>query len=173
MKKIILTLASVLLLSTQAMAQAATNYFVGTDARITCDEDGEADKIILGMSYESKGDFKTAVKTSGTKLSKELSNRLFIKAISGKTFEDEVKDMVKKAVCLSKVVVEQGVKANVEVTFKENLKLVEDQLKKNKAELPATYDDAEGIEEQNRVLVNEVLFANRGAVAFMMTMFGN
>lgn len=173
MKKYILSLALILVTSTSAMAQSV-DYFVGTDERVTCDGDGEADQVVLDMATDGGGQskFKESIRVSGVKLRKHLLALLNDKNISGTTFKIEMDDYVKQAVCFTKVVTEQKVVDGFDARFKKTLATVEAQLEKNKKDT-LTGEDAVTNSEKSMAYANEILFANRGAVAFIITTFEN
>lgn len=173
MKKHILSLALILVTSTSAMAQSV-DYFVGTDARITCDGDGEADQVVLDMATDGGGQskFKESIRVSGVRLRKKLMELLNDKNISGTTFREEMDDYVKQAVCFTKVVTEEKVAAGFDARFKKTLTMIETQLEKNNKDT-LTGEDAVTNSEKSMAYANEILFANRGAVAFIVTTFEN
>lgn len=173
MKKQILSLALILVTSTSAMAQSV-DWFVGTDSRITCDADGEADQVVINMANAGGGqdNFQASMSTSGAKLRTKLMGLLMKKEVSGATFDVEMDDYVKKAVCLTKVVTEGKVATGFDVRFKKTLAMVETQLEKNKKEMPSS-EDAVTPSEKSNAYANDILFANRGAVSFIITMFEN
>lgn len=173
MKKHIISLALILVTSTSAMAQSV-DWFVGTDTRITCNEEGEADRIVNVMLEEGGGSdqFRESLTKSGVKLRTKLMDLLTKKEVSGATFDVEMDEYVKKAVCLSTVVVKGNIAAGFDLRFKKTLTMVETQLEKNKKEMPSS-EEAVTPAEQSNAYANDILFANRGAVSFVMTMFEN
>lgn len=173
MKKHILSLALILVTSTSTMAQSV-NWFVGTENRLTCDEDGEADRVVIALVEEggARDQFQESLGKSGVKLRAKLMDLLTKKEVSGATFDVEMDEYVKKAVCLSKAVTKGKIVAGFDVRFKKTLTMVETQLEKNKKEMPSA-DDAVTPAEQSNAYANDILFANRGAVSFVMTMFEN
>lgn len=172
MKKQILSIAFLSLLSTSAFAQKSPDWFAGNDTRITCNEDGEADRVILVMADEGGGrdKFKESIKVSGSKLRAKLMDLLTKKEVSGKTFEDEANDFVKKAVCLTKMVSAGKMAEGFEQRFQKKLEYVELKAHENKEVMPSI-ENAGNIEEQNTAIINDIMQANRGPVAFVLTMF--
>ena len=79
---------------------------------------------------------------------------------------------VKQDVCFTKVVTEQKVADGFDARFKKTLATVEAQLEKNKKDT-LTGEDAVTNSEKSMAYANEILFANRGAVAFIITTFEN
>lgn len=172
MKKQILLVASLFILSTQGMAQAKIekiDYFVGGDKKIVCAED-EADMVVKNLANEAgKDNFKDAIGFAIGKLNMSLWDLLFDKKISGRSLEDETADLVKKAACLTSVITKNKLKDDFKAMYKKNLLMVEGQTKINIAEMPS-YEDASSIEEQNNAVNNEIFLANRGVIAFVLTM---
>lgn len=173
MKKHILSVALILVTSTSAMAQSV-NWFVGTESRLTCDEEGEADRVVIALVEEGGGrdQFQESLGKSGVKLRTKLMDLLTKKEVSGATFDVEMDEYVKKAVCLSKAVTQGKIAPGFDVRFKKTLTMVETQLEKNKKEMLSA-DNAVTPAEQSNAYANEILFSNRGAVSFVMTMFEN
>jgi len=148
------------------------DWFVGTDSRIRCDGDGEADGIILAMANEGGGrdDFQGSMGRSGRKLSTRLLDLLTRKAVSGTTFPEETDEYAKKAVCITKVVSEGKVADGFDERFKRTLSEVETRLGENRKTMPSTQEAVTNSEKAS-AHVNDVFFANRGAISFVMTMF--
>lgn len=154
------------------MAQKAPDYFAGNEKHITCDEDGEADRVVIALAEEGGGreHFKESLRKSGQKLSDKLIALLSKKEVSGRTFEDEMDDYVKKAVCITKAVSAGKIADGFDERFKKNLANVEFLVRDNRKTMPS-YDDASTPSEKSNAYANDIMEANRGAVAFVCTMF--
>lgn len=161
-----------LALATSGLAAAQTDWFVGTDSRIQCDGDGEADGIIFAMADAGGGrdDFQNSMKKSGERLSTKLTNLLTKKAVSGTTFPEETDHYVLKAVCITKVVSEGKAADGFDERFRKTLEVVEARISENEKTMPST-QDAVTQSEKASAHVNDVFFANRGAISFVLTMF--
>lgn len=169
MKTQILTLVSILVLSSQVVAQAKPDYFVGGDKKIMCEAD-EAQMVVKNLANEAgKATFKESIGFAINKLNKKLSDILYKKEISGRSLEAETEDLIKKAACVATVVSELPINEDFPAMFKKNVLMVEGEVKVNMASMPS-YDDAATIEEQNNAVNNELILANRGVVAFVLTM---
>ncbi|MEK2688608.1 hypothetical protein [Bdellovibrio sp. GT3] len=170
MKKQIITFAVIIAATIPAFAEEV-DWFVGTENRIECNEENEVDRVVLNFVAESgKENFKEGLVASGIVLRKNLLDLLNDKKISGRLFEVEQQEFIKKAVCLTKMITDTGVHPDYDVEFKNNLTMIEKQLEKNMAEMPS-FEDAASVEEQNNASANELLHANRGAVAFTLGLF--
>lgn len=169
MKTQILTLVSILVLSSQVMAQSKPDYFVGGDKKIVCEQD-EANMVIKNLANEAgKATFKESIGLAVDNLNKKLSDILYKKEVSGRSLEAETEDLIKKAACVATIVSALSVKEDFPVMFKKNVLMVEGEVKVNMASMPS-YDDAATIEEQNNAVNNELILENRGVVAFVLTM---
>lgn len=179
MKKQILSFTRILGTSMSVMAAkskpAKVDWFVGNSkGRITCDGDGEADKVILQMADAGGGrdNFKESMTKAGIELSDKLVALLAKKEVSGTTFEEEMDDYIKKAVCLTKVSSSGPVAKGFDKRFKKNLGYVEFLIKDNRKTMPS-YEDATTNSEKSNAYANDIIEANRGAVTFVITMFEN
>lgn len=173
MTKQILILVALLTLSTQVMAQKV-DFLVGSESKVTCDGENEADKYILQMSGGHQDDmsvFGANLRKSGQKLSEEIESRLFNNLKRGHTMAIEMEDTIKTAVCFAQWKKQNG-KPNPELDqdFKNILGGIEVQIKKNRSEDPKSDDMSN--EDVNRMEVNELFYANRGAIALIITIFG-
>lgn len=148
---------------------AKPDYFVGGDNKIVCETD-EADMVVKNLANEAgKSTFKESIGLSINKLNKSLSDILYNKKVSGRSLEAETVDLIKKAACVAKVVSELPIKEDFPAMFQKNVLMVEGEVKVNMASMPS-YADAATIEEQNNAVNNELILANRGVVAFVLTM---
>ncbi len=183
MKKQILSLVLILASSTCAFAAPAktkapakpkVDWFEGNESRTTCDKEGEPDAVVFEMVDEGGGrsDFKGSFERAGVALRKKFVELLENKLVSGTTFQVETDDYIKKAVCVVKVVTEGPVAEGFDKRFIKNLTKIKATLAANKKKMPS-YEDAVTNSEKSSAYVNDQIEANRGAVAFIMTMFEN
>lgn len=171
MKTQILILAAFLVLSTQSWAQK-TDYLVGAKTKVTCSLE-EADKNYLKMGNEAEDPavHKANVYKAGDALSDKLSTLIFDKKIRSHRMPIEIEDDIKMAVCFTqRLITKAAPTSDFEARFKENLEILEDSLQMNKEDYAK--GDSLSLEEQNDIDMNEVLYANRGAIAFIEAVFG-
>lgn len=183
MKKQIISLVLILASSTSVFAAPAkakavekpkVDWFEGNESRTTCDEDGEADAVIFEMVDDNGGrnDFKNSFGRAGVALRKKFVDLLENELVSGTTFQVETDDYIKKAVCVTKVVMEGLVAEGFDKRFKKTLALIKTTIAANRKKMPS-YEEAVTNSEKSSAYANDQIEANRGAIAVIMTMFEN
>ena len=169
MKKQILALTCIFLVSTQTLAQAdGTDH--NPDQRIRCSL--EEAKVVVNEMVEDEdlGDWKTSMQAAGEKLRQEVLNMLTREDISAKTIEYDMYEIFRSAECVFKIISENDVEPEVAKKYKHNLWIVEERVKLNNSKMPSL-EDAKTQAEKNNARANKYLYANRFAAAIVMAVF--
>lgn len=169
MKKQILALACIFMVSTQSLAQLdGTDH--NPDKRIVCDLEEAKTTVNEMVEDENLGDWKTSMQAAGEKLREEVLNMLTRKDISAKTNQYDMYEIFRNAECVFKIISENDVDAEIGKKYKHNLWIVEERVKLNNSKMPSL-EDAKTEAEINNARANKYLYANRFATAIIMAVF--
>ncbi len=160
MKKQIILLASLFVLSFQTFAASTTEP-------ILCESDERKELIDAMVNEESGATWKESFKAAGQKLSKQIDNILYNADAAAKTNPNEVRFLLKKASCIRATGAGMTVSDEFMVKYKAHDKEIRSKSGSNFSKMATT---PQTVEEQNQVTNFELVFFNRDSVAFMRTL---
>lgn len=169
MKKQILTLVALIIVSNPGMAQA-NDKSLDPGTTIECEFEQAKEVVQQLVDEENKGEFKASLRAAGVKIRQDVIDLLTDEAISAKTSEAEMTEILTKATCIFTVVNQSPISAELNKKHKNSLRIIESRLKLNNQKMPLLEDSITQA-EKNNALANTVLFANRWAAALMMALF--
>ena len=163
MKKQIILLASLLVLSIPTLAQ---QEFTET---ITCS--GAAAKAVVKEMADDgdKNDFSDGLLKTAKALTVNFANYINFEAHSGKVSPLDVQGMVFKAACLKELSKNKTLSAELSANYKRLTGIVKDRAKLNLDNLPPQISG----NQINTADVNNILYYNNDTVGFMLAMFGD